>query len=145
MFKKTLKSEIIINAEPQKIWNILMDFQNYPIWNPFIIEIKGSANKGEMILTRIVPTGASEMKFKPTILNIENDKELRWLGHFIISGLFDGEHVFQLIDNKNGTTTFIQSENFKGILVPLFKKLLDVNTLNGFELMNQQLKKEAEK
>ena len=51
---------------------------------------------------------------------------------------------FELIDNKNGTTTFIQSEKFKGILVPLFKKMLDYNTVNGFNAMNKKLKELAE-
>lgn len=67
------------------------------------------------------------------------------MGHFIFSGLFDGEHKFELIDNGNGTTTFIQSENFKGVLIPLFKKMLEVNTLDGFNQMNQKLKELAEK
>lgn len=53
-------------------------------------------------------------------------------------------YKFELINNNNGTTTFIQSENFKGILVPLFKKTLNTNTTNGFKLMNQKLKELAE-
>jgi hypothetical protein len=62
----------------------------------------------------------------------------------IISGIFDGEHKLALNDNGNGTTTFTQSEKFKGILVPLLKKMLDGNTHNGFILMNKKLKELAE-
>ena len=69
---------------------------------------------------------------------------MKWLGHLWFSGLFDGEHKFELIDNGNGTTTFIQSEKFKGILVPLFNKMLDKNTVNGFNDMNRKLKVLAE-
>ncbi len=58
------------------------------------------------------------------VLSFEPNKELRWLGHLLVTGLFDGEHRFELIDNGNGTTTFRHSETFNGILVPLFKKLL---------------------
>jgi hypothetical protein len=46
--------------------------------------------------------------------------------------------------NGDGTTTFKQSENFKGILVPFFKKSLDNNTKKGFEEMNRKLKELAE-
>jgi hypothetical protein len=49
-----------------------------------------------------------------------------------------------LIDNLDGTTTFIQSEKFGGILLPLFKKMLDVNTKEGFESMNKALKDRVE-
>jgi hypothetical protein len=58
--------------------------------------------------------------------------------------LFDGAHKFELIKNADGSTTLIQSEKFKGILVPLFKKMLDVNTVNGFNAMNKKLKELAE-
>lgn len=66
------------------------------------------------------------------------------MGHLFIKGLFDGEHSFELIDNLDGTTTFIQSEKFEGILIPLFKKMLDVNTKEGFESMNKALKARVE-
>jgi hypothetical protein len=62
----------------------------------------------------------------------------------LVKGLFDGEHKFELIDNKNGTTTFIQSEKFNGILVPLFNKMLNNNTTKGFKMMNEKLKQLAE-
>jgi hypothetical protein len=41
-------------------------------------------------------------------------------------------------------TTFKQSEIFKGILVPFFKKMIENNTKKGFEAMNQKLKELAE-
>ena len=99
---------------------------------------------GNKITARIEPPEAKGMTFKPKILIFETNKELKWLGHLLFAGLFDGEHKFELIDNENGTTTFRQSEKFKGILVPLFKKQLDNNTKKGFEAMNKKLKELAE-
>jgi hypothetical protein len=141
---KELKTEILISATPQKVWAILIDFQNYPVWNPFIRSVKGNIVVGRKITIRLEPPEANGMTFKPKILAFEKYKELRWIGHLLFPGLFDGEHKFELIDNENGTTTFKQSEKFRGILVPLFKKLLDVNTTNGFNLMNQKLKELVE-
>jgi len=85
------------------------------------------------------------MTFKPKVLAVEPNKEFRWKGHLLIPGLFDGEHIFELIDNGNGSITFVQREQFKGILVPLFKKMLDNNTKRGFEQMTAKLKELAEK
>ncbi len=141
---KVIKTEVLINANPYKIWTLLTDFENYPKWNPFIKYLKGEVKVGNKCEVRIQPPNASSMTFKPKILVYETNKKLTWLGHFIIPGLFDGEHKFELIDNGNGTTTFIQSEVFNGILVSLFKKQIDVNTKNGFELMNKKLKDLAE-
>jgi len=141
---KQIQTEIIINASPEKVWTILTDFSNYPNWNPFITSIKGPAIVGKKIIARIEPPEANGMTFKPKVLVFKTNEEFRWIGHLLIPGLFDGEHRFELIDNGNGTTTFRQSETFHGILIPLFKKMLDVNTVNGFNLMNEKLKARAE-
>jgi hypothetical protein len=141
---KEIKTEILINATPEKVWTILTNFDNYPNWNPFIKSIKGEVKVGRKITARIEPPEAKGMTFKPRVLVLETNKELRWLGHLLFAGLFDGEHKFEIIDNGNGTTTFKQSEKLKGILVPFFKKQIDNNTKRGFEAMNVKLKELAE-
>ena len=142
---KEIKTEIVIKATPEKVWAILTDFDNYPNWNPFIKSIKGQVAVGNKIIARLEPPKAKGMTFKPSVLIFDANKEFKWLGHLLFPGLFDGEHKFELFDNGNGTTNFRQSEKFKGLLVPLFKKMLDNNTTNGFNLMNQKLKELAEK
>ena len=139
-----IKTEILINAQPEKVWAILTNFKSYPNWNPFIKSIIGDVKVGNKITARIEPPKAKGMTFKPKVLTFETNKELKWLGHLLFAGLFDGEHKFELIDNGNGTTTFKQSEKFAGILVPLFKNQLDDNTKKGFEEMNSKLKELVE-
>ena len=142
---KQLTTQIVINATPQQVWAVLTNFSNYPNWNPFIKSITGDVKVGNKITTCLQPPNAKGMTFKPKVLVLDTNKEFRWLGHLLIPGLFDGEHKFQLIDNGNGTTTFIQSENFRGILIPFFEKMLNISTQNGFIAMNQKLKELAEK
>jgi hypothetical protein len=142
---KEISTEILINARPEKIWSILADFDNYQNWNPFIRSITGRVEVGKKIAVRIEPPGTKGMSFKPEVLFFEPGKRLVWLGHLLFPGLFDGEHTLELVENENGSTTFKQIETFKGIMVPLFKKMLDSNTTEGFKLMNQRLKALAEK
>lgn len=139
-----LKTDIIIHSTPEKIWSILTDFKNYPNWNPFVTSLTGDFEVGKKITVRIEPPEAKVNIFKPTVTSFEPHKKLSWLGVFLMRGVFDGEHKFELKDNGNGTTTLVQSENFIGILVPLFKKMLDNNTRRGFEAMNKKLKELAE-
>lgn len=141
---KEIRTQIIIKAKPDKIWSVLTDFENYPKWNPFIKSISGDARIGNQITVSISPTGGKGMTFNPTVLEFSPNKEFRWIGNLFFKGLFDGEHKFELIDNGNGTTTFVHSEKFQGILVGLFKKQLETTTKNGFEMMNESLKKCAE-
>src|ERR1043166_415244 len=70
-------------------------------------------------------------------------RELRWLGRFLLPGLFDGEHQFTLQAMASGVR-FTQSERFSGILVPLFRRSLDTDTKRGFLEMNLALKHRAE-
>lgn len=101
---KEIKTEILIHATPEKVWSILINFDDYPNWNPFIKSIKGEVKAGNNITARIEPPEAKGMTFKPKVLTYETNKELKWLGRLLFSGLFDGEHTFELIDNGNGTT-----------------------------------------
>lgn len=141
---KEISTTILINAAPQKVWAVLTDFKNYPSWNPFITSLSGNVAVGRHIEAQLSPPGGKPMTFKPEVLAFDAQKEFRWIGHLLFTGLFDGEHCFRLADNGNGTTTFIQSEKFGGILVPFLKKMLDVNTRQGFDQMNEALKKQVE-
>lgn len=140
-----IKTQIIMNATPDKVWAVLTDFENYPNWNHFIKSITGEPKVGNQITVTIIPPEAKSMTFKPSVLTFEPNKEFRWIGRLLFKGVFDGEHKFELIDNGNGTTIFNHSETFKGILVSFFKKQLESSTRKGFELMNENLKKCVEK
>ncbi len=141
---KVLKTEIRIEATPSQVWAVLTDFEKYPDWNPFIKSLTGNVAVGQIIIARLEPPGGSGMTFKPRVLAYEKNKEFRWLGNLFFKGLFDGEHRFELTDNGDGTTTLVHSEHFKGILVPLLNKMIEVNTKNGFEAMNLELKNRVE-
>lgn len=141
---KSIYSDIEINASPSEIWNILLDVKKYPEWNPFIKSVNGQFIEGEKIAVTLHQPDSKPMKFKPRCLKVDPGKELRWLGHLFIPGLFDGEHIFELKSLENGNTKFIQRENFKGLLVPLLWKDFNTKTRKGFELMNEKLKELAE-
>ena len=76
----------------------------------------------------------------PTVLAAEPGRELRWLGHLLVRGIFDGEHRWLIEEAGPGRVRFTQSERFGGILVPLlWKKLRDGGTAKGFRAMNEAL------
>jgi hypothetical protein len=141
---KTIRTEIQINASPEKIWAILNDFENYPNWNPFIKKLSGEKRQGGKLKAFIQPRSQKGMKFTPTIQRYEQNRELQWLGQLWFSGLFDGKHSFKLVPIEQGRTLFVHSEEFTGILVNLLWKSLQAPTLMGFEQMNEALKKRAE-
>ena len=142
---KEIKTEIIIDATPEKVWRVLTDFEAYPDWNPFITSVEGEVFEGSRFKVNLQPLGSSKMSFKPVCLSFIENKEFSWLGKLVAKGIFDGKHCFELKPIDNGKTKFIHREEFKGFLVPLFWKKLDVNTRWSFEMMNDKLKETVEK
>lgn len=142
---KEIKTEILINASPEKVWKVLTDFQAYPDWNPFITSVEGEVFEGSKFKVKIQTLGASPMVFEPICLSFRENVEFSWLGKLVTRGIFDGKHCFELIKMSEGKTKFIQREEFKGVLVSFFWKNLDVNTRWSFEMMNDKLKETVEK
>jgi len=139
-----LHTEIQINAPPERIWRILTDFASYPAWNPFIRRGSGKLEKGEQLEVYLQPEGAGGMTVRPRVLTAEPGRELRWRGHLLFPGLFDGEHIFIIEPLVAGGVRFIQREIFTGLFVPLLAHKLDTETRRGFEDMNHAFKLRAE-
>lgn len=137
-------TEIEINASAQRVWSVLIDFAEHPNWNPFVREITGVPRVGEKLRVAIQPPGGKGMTFRPIVLVATPEQELRWLGRFIIPGLFDGEHYFRIVPLGPDKVRFIHGERFSGLLVGLAKSSLDSGTMAGFEAMNKALKAKAE-
>ncbi len=135
-----INTEILINASPEKVWAVLSNFKEYPNWNPMI-----NALSGDMIIGKKIKIVVQGMKIKPVLLVFEKNKELRWVGHLLVNGIFDGEHFFVLVDNSNGTTTFKHGEKFNGILIPLLKNVLENKLKKSYYKLNERLKEQVEK
>ncbi len=63
-----IKTQIIIFAKPEKVWEVFASYEDYPNWNPFIKSIVGSVRVGEKIKVEISPPEGKGMTFKPKVL-----------------------------------------------------------------------------
>ncbi len=137
-------AEIEINAPADTVWAILTDLGQFAAWNPFMPEAEGEIREGARLKVRIAPPGGKAMTFKPTVTRVEPEREFRWLGHLLLPGLFDGEHIYEIAPLAEGGVRFVQWEEFRGVLAPLLWKSIETNTRQGFEAMKAALKKRAE-
>jgi len=142
---KILRSEIVIRGTAEQVWSVLIEFKSYPQWNPFIKEASGKTEKGSRLKVTISPPDGNSMTFRPKVLDAVPTQRLRWLGHLLIPGLFDGEHEFRIEQISPGQSRFLQSEQFRGILVNLFPNAMYEKIQHGFEAMNSALKERVEK
>lgn len=141
---KELSADIEIEASAERVWRILTDFAKFSEWNPFIRQMSGEPKTGARLQVRLEPPGGRAVTFKPKLLNVELNRELRWLGRLWIPGLFDGEHSLTIEPLDEKRVRFIQREKFTGLLVPFMAKSLDRDARRGFEEMNRALKERSE-
>jgi hypothetical protein len=141
---RELRTEILIDAEPDRVWDVLTDVDAMGDWNPFIAEVEKNFEEGERMRIVLNQPNRWQMTIKPKVLEVDPGRELRWLGHMGVPGLFDGEHIFELHPAGERSTRFVQREEFGGLLVPVFWRMLETDTRQGFEDMNAALKHRAE-
>ena len=113
---KKIDTQIEINAPAEKVWRVLTEFAAYPEWNPFVRRVEGEVRVGARLHVSIQPSGGMGMSFRPTVLVANPNRELRWLGHLWVPGVFDGEHSFTIEPLGEGSVRFIQRERFGGLL-----------------------------
>lgn len=135
-----IRTEIDIEAPPDKVWAQLTDFDSYAGWNPFITEAEGAAEPGRQLALRMKPAGGRAMTIRPRVTAALPGTVLEWLGHLGVPGIFDGRHRFELTATPAGTH-LVQRESFGGVLVRPLRRWLDKGTRAGFEAMNAALRR----
>lgn len=133
-----------IGAPAEVVWTILTDFDKYPEWNPFIVKIKGSLEKGSRLTVLMSYQNGKKQKFARRLKKIVRNSELGWQGYVFMPGLFDGEHVFVVEKLSKVKTLFMHSETFTGLLCLFILPLIRKKTQKSFENMNKALKIRAE-
>lgn len=141
---RELRTEIMIDAPPDRVWDVLTDVRSMGDWNPFIKDVDKEFREGERMRIILAPPNRMPMTIRPRVLAVSPGRELRWRGHLGVPGLFDGEHVFEIHPAEGKSTRFVHREEFGGLLVPMLWRMLDTDTRQGFEEMNHALKDRAE-
>ncbi|GAA2914585.1 SRPBCC domain-containing protein [Streptomyces thioluteus] len=139
---RVVETNVKISAPVSLVWDVLVSFDRYVEWNPFMVKAAGRAKPGERLAITLRQSGARAMSFKPKVLVADPGRHLRWIGRLLVPGIFDGMHEFILTETGRGTS-FDHKETFSGVLPALMGSKLDSTAL-GFEQFNQALKDRAE-
>jgi hypothetical protein len=123
---------------------MVTDGPGYSDWNPFMFLVEGTIAAGTRLKVHMRLGDGKPMVFTPVVTRMTHGESFRWKGGLILPLLFDGEHVFEIEPQGDGMARFVQRESFRGLLVPVLRKMLDTRTKAAFELMNRALKEAAE-
>jgi hypothetical protein len=134
----------MVDSTPEKIWNILINFDQYESWNPFMTKVVGDAKLGSKIMVKIQTIRGKQRKYYPIITKMELDKELRWKGKSFLPGIFDGERIFIMEKSTDNQVLFLHKEIFTGLGVKFVGDKLGEDLIESFDKMNMALKTRAE-
>lgn len=144
MPERLVKTETVIRAAPQRVWDVLTDTATFPLWNPFAREVSGPLEPGGHLTVKIDLDG-KVMTFKPTVSMVDPPHELRWevaIGH---RRAFHVERAFQLFAHGADRTRFVMWELCSGALVPaVFLGGYEAKLYRGYDAMNQALRGRVE-
>ena len=138
----TIKTKISISAPPAIVRSIILNFQNYPQWNPFItsaVVTSPDAAPGTPIkvtISKFINQNATIEKNDPS--------EFSWLSIILGKWFFNAYHEVKFEVEDDGTKCkVLQSEKLGGLLSWL--SFIYAGWMKkGFKKMNKALKKRAE-
>ncbi len=146
MFYHKIESVAVdINAPVSKVWEVLVDLERYPEWNPFTVQIEAD-------LSQLGNDVSLHVQMSPTkkLVQVEelrvNDKEeqLSWGVTMVHPAMFwaQRDQLLTVIDDK--TTRYVTVDVFKGLLVPLMIMFYGKAIKNGFDAIAMALKERCE-
>jgi hypothetical protein len=148
---KTIETEIVIDAPPQKVWDVLMDTEKWKEWNGFMCYVGSPFVVGEPFELHLNTTGKADAKpmvAKPVVTVLDSEKKvLIWKGVIGAELVFHGIHSIELVavEGNANATKLIHQEQMHGIMLPMLR-LMGVVEANrkGCVTMNEALKKLCE-
>jgi hypothetical protein len=139
LFRYSYKSEIVINASREAIWQVLTNLQAYREWNPFTIKIDTTWEIGDaVILTVKMKPSHPPMIRKEYLTTYEPISKLAW--GFSWGWILKAERTQELIPVNDHETLYKNEDIVAGPLAPLAHLLYGQYIQAGFEAISESLK-----
>lgn len=131
------RSEIFIQASPEKVWKLLTEISNWSTWQPAINKaaLNGPLQSGTTFRWK---TGG--MNINSRLHTVNEFSRFGWTGRSM--GTY-AVHNWTLLPENGGTVVTVE-ESLQGLLASLFKRSLSKTMQQGNEDWLKLLKSEAE-
>lgn len=133
-FHRETSVSIEIKADAAIIWALLTKASDYTRWNSTVTSIEGNIALGEKIKLKSILDAKRTFKLKVKEFVPENK---------FVWGDGQGNRVYTLTKNTNGTVTFNMTEKIGGLMFPMYAKMIP-SFDQSFEQFAGDLKKESE-
>lgn len=139
------KTEIVIQAPQQVVWEQATNFEAYSAWNPFLLQATAQFEIGKSIRFLEDLKQFGQHWITAEFLEIDSPHSFVWKGHFAAPMLFSVRHSFSFKAINDHQTCMSQVHENSGLLVP-FLALRGVYWVSrqGEQDYNQALKAQCE-
>lgn len=135
-----IRTEILLDAPPDRVWALLADFDRYAEWNPLNIRAAGRAEPGakiRMTFLNLAQPGGATIDQTVTLTTCEPGRALAWSGRIPL--LFNGRHHFTLTA-EGGGTRLAHGEDLGGLIAATFSaERIARDFVPAYEAVNRAL------
>ena len=128
----TFYTEIVIDANIDSIWNLLVDLSSYSKWNPWVIEAFGDVVPGGYINVKVIMNDKI-MKASHIMLDVEKNRRLCWKDAGWNSLFVYAQRSRDLEELPNGKVLLTQTITANGILSSFVKYFYGKSLQKGIE------------
>lgn len=144
-------TSIVIDASPQQVWDVLVDFDHWSDWNTWFSSIKTDQAPLELgtsvtFTNRMSDTGKPRTSYARITIWDPEAHEFVWEGGppAPITLLVRGNHWFKLVEQEGGKTLFDHGERVAGWLGWLVPQSMFRDLVGLMERFNEELKRRVE-
>ena len=132
--RKSVRAELIIQAEPLEIWVVLTDPTSYSEWNPILVSVEGKFEEGATLSVDMRNPDNSTTTLNPRVKKLVPGSTLNQFGG--VPGVLTYDHTWSL-EPVDGGTRVVQFEEYRGIGVLFWNPAWVEEAYNG---ANENLK-----
>lgn len=138
---REIRTDIVVDAPPRVVWDVLTDLPAYPEWNPHVRRAEGDLRVGAELDIEVHREGARDRTMTVTVIDLEPERRLAWVGSLVSEHIFEGRHVVELDAVAGDRTRVVNREQLSGVLAPL---VVTDEPERDYEGMNRALKDRAQ-
>ncbi len=105
-------TEVLIHASPEKVWEVLTDFDKLSEWSNTLVGLEGDFFEGGQIKIQY-KVGPLTQHLEHEVKFFEEGRRFGWSDPLMM-GLSD-RHIFHINPTDDGKTLFVQTDHIKGI------------------------------
>ena len=143
MRTKTYSISKIIDTNPETLFKIVSEFNNYSTWNTIIPKAKGELIEGTELQLMMQVSGKLK-PFNPKVISVKKNESFLLSKVILAKKIGELTHKFEFKELETNQTEFIQTWEGKGMLVKMMWSKIQ-QEFSNFENFNNDLVKYIKK